>query len=262
MGASEPIRNAARAVDDNDGRLYRAENLSTPPPLAPSRIYLPLLLREQCKTAQVYADVALVVDASTSMRRPTGGGRPKINAVVDATQHLVAGLRLQADADGRHDRVAVIGFNHEAWVETLPTGNRTVIDASLAALPTRMAEGTRLDLALRRAGDVLRQSRGSATASTSVLILLTDGVPSGVDEATVRAVATTVKAEGIRVYTIGVGRAEAPDPSERVNSALLRDSASHPSMYFEEPDAEALGRIYSEIAKTIGCSAADFWGGR
>jgi Mg-chelatase subunit ChlD len=250
-------------VDDNGGRLYRAQDVTPPPPPPSSRIFLPLALREECKTAQLYADVALVVDVSTSMRQATRGGRPKINAVVAATQQLVSGLRLQqVDADGPHDRVAVIGFNHEAWVETLLTGNRAVIDASLAALPSRMAEGTRLDLALQAGTDVLRTGRVLAPKNLPVLILLTDGVPTGVDEATVRQAAATTKAAGVQVYTIGVGRADATDPSERVNSILLRDSASHPSMYFEEPDAEALNRIYAEIARTIGCSPVDFWSGR
>jgi ribose 5-phosphate isomerase RpiB len=85
---------------------------------------------------------------------------------------------------------------------------------------------------------------------------------SGTTEAAVIAAASAAKARGIRVYTIGVGSAVAGDPSRGINAALLRAMASHPSMFYLEPDAEALGRIYGEIARTLGCSAADIWGGR
>ena len=89
-----------------------------------------------------------------------------------------------------------------------------------------------------------------------MVVLLTDGLPNrvptpaagGSQEDTVLAVAAELKAAGIRLYTIGVGRPDAPELADRINPDLLRAAASGPELYFEAPDAEDLARIYGEVA--------------
>ena len=100
----------------------------------PVPIYLPLVLNEQCEKRQAYADVALVLDVSTSMRRLTNAGQPKFDEVMNASMVFVDLLRLTTDQHGAHDQVGVVGFNDAAWVQQALTGDRFAVDASLRAL--------------------------------------------------------------------------------------------------------------------------------
>ncbi|MFN8421942.1 MAG: VWA domain-containing protein [Anaerolineae bacterium] len=85
------------------------------------------------------------------------------------------------------------------------------------------------------------------------MILLTDGLPnrvptpypSGRQEDTVLAAATALKAQGVRVFTIGLGE------EDDVFKQLLRDAASTPSDFYFAPDGEDLEGIYERIAGTI-----------
>ena len=49
------------------------------------------------------------------------------------------------------------------------------------------------------------------------------------------------------VYTIAIGEADDTNPS------LLSAVATHPTLYYYEPDPEDLARVYSEIVGTFGC---------
>jgi len=87
-------------------------------------------------------------------------------------------------------------------------------------------------------------------------------VSGGSQEDTVLAEADRAHRAGILVYTIGLGRPDSPEPSERINPVLLRNVASKPSMYYETPDADDLADIYSQIAHVIDCPPEDYWGRR
>lgn len=238
---------------------------ATPTPV-PRPVYLPVILRESCAERQVHADVVLVVDASTSMRRPTRDGRPKLDAVQDAAR-VFLGL-MDFVPEGGHDQVAIAAFNNTAWIAQPLTvdaaGLRRVIDA----LPDGLASGTRLDLAVEiglRALDPAARLAGN----TPVVILLTDGLPNGVplgpggtQEETVLAMAARARDAGVRMYTIGVGQADAADIADRINADLLRAVASEPAMFFQTVDAAELAQIYASIAHTLGCPPESFWGRR
>lgn len=249
------------AVDNNGGRYYTAANLPPPSvvPPAASHIFLPLTLREQCRPQTLRADVVLVLDLSTSMDRPTRAGRSYLDAELDAGRQFLDVTRLGAP-DG--DRVAVVGFNSSAWAETGLTTSREVADLALSALHGKTGHGSRLDLGLLKAAELLTRDRGSGDGRTPVIIALTDGNVSGTTEEAVRAAARAARGERIRVYTIGLGDSTASNPADRANRVLLAACASAPEMYYEQPDAEALGGIYRQIAGTIGCMSVDFWGGR
>jgi Mg-chelatase subunit ChlD len=125
-------------------------------------------------------------------------------------------------------------------------------------LSSAVAEGTRLDLAIARGAEALDGGRRPA-ANEQVLILMTDGLPNrvptpepeGSQEDAILDLSQQVKARDIRIYTIGVGNPGAHDIADRINSQLLRDVATDPSMYFETPDAEDLAQIYSDIAADV-----------
>ena len=171
----------------------------TPTP-APRPLYLPVLLHESCRERKVHADVALVVDASTSMRNLTRDGRRKIDAVQDAARAFVDLMELGA-ADGR-DQVAVAAFNDTAWIAAPLGADLIALHAAIDALPDGMASGTRLDLAVE-VGRYALDVPGRIAGNTAVVVLLTDGLPNrvplgpgGTQEETVLAVADDVKARG------------------------------------------------------------------
>ena len=228
---------------------------SASPTRRPSRrIYLPLAERS-CAKLRPPVDVALVIDMSTSMLRPARDGRPKLEAALAAASRFGELLSLRSGRPGSaapaRDRVAIAGFNASAWVETPLTDDRGVVNAALARLPARIAEYTRLDLALGIGRDALLPVSPSRSA---VLILLTDGLPNRVPpaedgsvETTILRMAQTAKRAGIGIWTVGLG-----EPSD-INAALLEGIASRPANYRYAPDASALADIYGQIARGLGC---------
>lgn len=245
---------------------------ATPTPsLTPTRmprpIYLPVALGESCNVRLVRADVVLVVDSSTSMRSPARDGRPKLEAVQAAARAFVNLMDFSMDG-GATDQVAIAGFNERAWVEQPLGADPKALLAAIDRLPDGMASGTRLDLAIG-IGDQALAAPNRLPGNTPVIVLLTDGLPNGVplgpggtQEETILALADVARTDGIRVYTIGVGQADAEDPAYRINAELLRRIATQPDMFFETLDPTELAAIYAEIAYRLGCPPEAFWGGR
>ncbi|MCE7939883.1 MAG: VWA domain-containing protein, partial [Chloroflexi bacterium CFX6] len=89
----------------------------TPLPTAtpkPAPIYLPLVVREQCRPDKARADIVLVLDASSSMLEPTRSGRPKLAAAAEAARLFVDRLDFAPDAAGKADQAALVVFNRAA----------------------------------------------------------------------------------------------------------------------------------------------------
>ncbi len=208
------------------------------PTSEPGTIYLPILLHTQaCRPETRSADVALVIDSSGSMAQTTSPGGPtKLDAAREAARSFLG--QMQA---GR-DQASLIQFNQSARV-LAPLGGD--IDAVSAALDQITQDtGTRIDLALALAGQQL-QSPARKAENNAVLILLTDGEPSGTTPAEVRAEADAVKAAGILIFTIGLGR--------ELDVDLLQSMASRPDWYYAAPDTSDLAAIYERIAYEIPC---------
>ena len=237
----------------------------TPVPTAtprPKPIYLPLALSEECVPEEKHADVVLVIDVSTSMRRESRTGRTKLEATQDAAKAFVSFMDLQPDALGRHDQVAIVGFNRTAWIQAPLGADAAVISQAIDDLTNKMAELTRLDLALQRGAEAILQG-ARRNENTPVLVLLTDGLPNQVPpaedgsvETTVLRAASAAKQAGIIVYTVAIGAPEDTNPK------LLIGCASTPDRYYYTPDPEDLEGIYRAIAHSIDCPPGAFWGGR
>jgi Mg-chelatase subunit ChlD len=237
---------------------------SSPTPTAtrvPLPIYLPVVVNEECTDRNQHADVVVVIDMSTSMDRRSTAGRRKLEAAQAAVRAFVGQMKLAPDAGG-YDQVAIVGFNDSWWIEQGLTADRAALGRAIDALPNRMAQGTRLDLAVT-GGLAALAGPGRNPANTPVMVLLTDGlpnrvptpVPAGSQEDTVRAAAQKAKDGGVRLYTVGLG-----EPTD-IDAALLSAMASAGDMFYYAPDAEALAEIYAQIAYTIGCpSGRHDWG--
>jgi len=215
------------------------EPTDTPRPTGiPVPIFLPVVLNNPaCDVTTRYADLVLALDTSGSMSEPTSPGGPtKLEAAREAARAFA--LQLTAGSD----QVAVVQFN--GAVETL--AELTDDPAVAAAALDRLTQdtGTRLDLALERGRQIL-EGPGRRPTNNPVLVLLTDGEPTGTTPGEVRAEAQRVHDAGVTVYTIGLGSS--------IDAALMRDVASRPEWFFAAPDTADLARIYEQIVVELPC---------
>jgi len=213
-------------------------------PTKPPPLYLPILPHDPpCDRVKPRVDVALVLDASTSMLQPTRAGRTKLDAAREA-----AGLFLDLlDLPG--DQAAVVGFNATAWVAQPLTGDRQALRAALGGL--QVVQLTRIDLGIRAGHDELRGPR-RAPDHAPALIVLTDGRNNPEPVSSAIAAAAAAKAGGIRVFTVGLG--------DDVEVDALRQMASGPGDFHLAPDGEDLAAIYRAIAGAFEpCPRAVNW---
>lgn len=198
----------------------------TPEPVA---LFLPIALRAQCLATSGHVDVVLLVDASLSMAGES------MAAARRAAKAFVGEL------DPERDQAAVIGFNAAPRVAVGLSRDRAALAAAIDGL--QPAAGTRMDLALREAIDLLQVSPSRRPDNRPVVILLTDGVHEGSGEDVVRE-AERGRRQGMRLYAIRLGTA--------ASEALLRRVADRDG-YHEAPGPADLERIYRAIAGEVPC---------
>ncbi|MBK8902538.1 MAG: VWA domain-containing protein [Anaerolineaceae bacterium] len=207
-----------------------------PPVVTSSTTMLPIIMVDFCVETDRYADVVLALDTSGSMDGTTEPGGPtKLAAARAAATEFLNLLTFPGD------QAAIVLFSGTAVLQHPLSSDRASLIASLQG---DVAGGTRLDLALAEARKELTSVRHLPNNSP-VLILLTDGRPDGTDDAAVLAQATTTKAAGIIIYTIGLGN--------DVNGPLLQDIATTAAHYYPAPSTADLSQIYQDIGGTLGC---------
>ena len=172
-------------------------------------------------------DLVLLVDVSGSMRQMDFAREGELLTRLDLVKE--SALRF---VEGRpEDRIGLILFGARPYLRAPPTWDhqalRELIDeAEIALAGESTAIGDAVGLAIRR----LRELR----ADSRVLVLITDGANNegNIDP---RQAARLAAGEGIRIYTIGIGRPEGPAPnpwgvwsaegSERFEREVLTDMA-------------------------------------
>ena len=185
----------------------------TPTPTAtptPLPLYLPLLVREYCDPSTLANDVAIVLDASTSMLATIPDGRTQMQAARDAIELFLATLDLDngpaggAAEDDREaiDRASIIAFNSQATLVHALSADRRSLEASLSGI--RNAPNTRIDLGLQLATQELSKPDRRPDAGR-VIILLTDGRSNPVPISVAEERAAEARAAGISIFTIGLG---------------------------------------------------------
>jgi Mg-chelatase subunit ChlD len=206
----------------------------------PGVAFLPLALNEGCSPSHKRADVALVVDTSSSM-----AGQKLADAKEAAT--LFVGLM---DLSPGRDQVTVVRFDTTAEVVQPLTSDAALLVQAIASLSSR--QGTHIDEGLRAALAELQSARRDP-ANQQVTVLLTDGIQTGTPGAELQA-AAAVTGAGIRLYTIGLG-ADA-------DGGALSQMAGAGGRYYFAPDSAALAEIYRQVAHDIACPvpAGGFWG--
>jgi Ca-activated chloride channel family protein len=155
------------------------------------------------------------------------------------------------------DRIGIVIFSGESFTMCPLTTDRSVLKTQLYNVQSGLLEdGTAIGSGLATGVDRLR----SSTSKTKVIILLTDGENNGglIDPNTAKEIA---KAEGVRVYTIGMGTegfalvpVQTPNgvvmQKDKVNidEKLLTQIAKETGgRYYRAKDNESLKNIYTEI---------------
>jgi len=195
--------------------------------------------------------IVLAVDVSTSMLAEDFAPASRLDVARERSAAFVRGRK--------YDRIGLVTFAGEALTRVPITADYAVVEQAIRDMRTgELEDGTAIGTAIATAANRLRRAPGASR----VVILLTDGVNNRgrVDPRTAAAAAAEL---GIRIYAIGVGtEGEARLPIGRgpegqmryemmpvqIDEDLLSDVAeSTGGRYFRATDAEALGRIYSQI---------------
>ena len=223
----------------------------TPPPTAlPRPIYLPLALHLRCDPTQQRVDVALVLDASSSMAELTRSGRPKIDAALDAARAFLDLLALDDDpsspgpSDPEGDQAAIVAFHADAWLLAPLTADRAALDTALDTVA--LGQQTRLDRAVAVGAQALADATRRRPGNLPLLVLLTDGRANPVPVDVAIAEAAAAKAAGVTLFTIGLG--------DDLDAEALAAMASTPAGFLRAPDAEDLAAVYAQVALSIPCA--------
>ena len=194
-------------------------------------------------------DIMLAIDVSGSML--ARDFRPdRITAAKEVAGSFIA--------DRYGDRIGLVAFAGEAFTQSPLTTDQGTLQTLLARIRSGLIEdGTAIGNGLATAINRLRES----DAKSKVIILLTDGVNNQGQIAPMTA-AEIAKAQGIRVYTIGVGtEGMAPYPAidmfgnltfvnqkvEIDEKVLKAISDMTGGRYFRATDKEKLKAVYDEI---------------
>ena len=194
-------------------------------------------------------DIMLAIDVSGSML--ARDFKPdRITAAKEVAGSFIA--------DRYGDRIGLVAFAGEAFTQSPLTTDQSTLQTLLARIRSGLIEdGTAIGNGLATAINRLRESE----AKSKVNILLTDGVNNRGEIAPLTA-AEIAKAQGIRVYTIGVGtEGMAPYPAidmfgnitfvnqkvEIDEKTLTAISDMTGGKYFRATDKAKLKAIYDEI---------------
>lgn len=195
-------------------------------------------------------DLMLAVDLSGSMAREdfTLGGR--------TADRLTVVKEVAEDFIGRRegDRVGLVLFGTRAYLQAPLTFDRPTVqtlldEAAIGLAGEETAIGDAIGIATKRLRDRPAESR--------VLILLTDGASNAGALDPIEA-AELAAAEGIRIYTIGVGADQVAmrtafgtrlvNPSADLDERTLADIADRTGgAYFRAKNIEGLAGVYREI---------------
>ena len=169
------------------------------------------------ETKQKGRDVIVAIDTSRSMlatdMTPTRLARAKL-----FTQDLVRFLQ--------GDRIGLVAFAGSAFLQAPLTLDYNAVTNALDELDTTVIPkgGTNMAAAITAA----REAFGKAEGQTRALVILTDGEELDADGI---AAAKQAAAEGIRIFTVGVGSPEGsliPIRLDDGRSDFVRDSAGKP----------------------------------
>ena len=186
-------------------------------------------------TRRLVADILLVLDHSTSIRVEGGDTYRHWRVVLDFASCVAGAFRIARN----QTQVAVMKFSTKAEVVFYLNKHRDRASLLKAIGKIRHEGGnTNLAEALRRGREVYMTSNGARSKVPKILIMLTDGTATHEVERT-QEEATNTKADGITIFTVGVGGG--------VNKDELEKIASKPEYFFFATDFADLRNILEKL---------------
>ena len=187
-------------------------------------------------------DISIALDISGSM------GETDLEP-----NRLGAAKEIIADfiAERRFDRIGLVVFSREAFIQSPPTLDHATLLRLLAdvhlADQLGIEDGTAMGSGMATAANMLKAS----TVESKLVTLITDGV-NNAGELDPITVATAAAALDIKLYTIGVGRQRTPsgdvaEESPLDEETLQQIAAITNAKFYRATDTEGLRGIYAEI---------------
>ena len=175
----------------------------------------------------------LVIDHSGSMAQDQ-----KFVTAQQACSNFVQSLNFSTNAD----QAGLASFNSTATLVQELTNNLQALDKAIHSLPAPSGE-TSISLGVQTGQTELLGTRHNPQA-LPILLLLTDGLPTGSDtDSNALYTATQAKNAGTLLFTVGVG--------SDVDPVLLAGMASSTNDYFFATNASQINGIFAEIATLI-----------
>lgn len=193
------------------------------------------------RSCEVPTDVMLAIDLSGSMNNDGGTPPEPITSVLNAAQTFAAQLQSR-------DQVGVVTFATQASIENQLSNNTGIIAQNIAALSIDPAEetgSTNTGAAIDASHKELVSARHNENAR-KVLVLLTDGkatAPDDAPEAFALSQAAEAKADGVEIFTIGLGT--------DVDRAFLQALASDAEHQFTAISSARIDAIYTSISTAL-----------
>jgi Ca-activated chloride channel family protein len=197
--------------------------------------------------------VALASPVITKELRPTYAMGRDMVLIVDASRSMDEGFSLIESANKfetlkrvlenfikkrKNDRLGMIVFGEYAYIASPVTFDHDLLSAMVPYLEVGMAgEKTAIYDALAMAAKLLKSSE----AKSKVAVLLTDGRNTA-GKVPLPVAQKLLKAYGIRLYTIGIGRSHDYDPA-----LLKRLADATGGRFFSAADPATLEKVYAEI---------------
>jgi len=201
----------------------------------------PYPIAKTLRSCTVPTDVVIAIDLSGSMNNDGGTPPQPITGVLTAASTFASQLRPL-------DRVAVVTFASSSSIPVSLGGDAQGAGAAIKRLsiePKEETGNTNTGAGIAAARAELNSVRHNLDAR-KIIVLLTDGLataPGNNPEEFAKTEATLLKADGITLYTIGLGAG--------VNMDFLRIIASESQSAFAAPTVATLEDIYKKITGAI-----------
>ena len=187
------------------------------------------------------ADLVIVIDESGSI------SKQEWNQFTNFVKHVVGAFPIRQS----HTRVGLLKFSDGVKIAfhlNEHNSSKPVQDAIASLSPG--GGGTLIAPALRSAREkMLSASNGARDGTTpKILILLTDG-EAGDAESELQKEAQLLKADGVKVFTVGV--------TNQVDEAQLKKIASLPDNFFYASDFAALNAVMEEKLVDSSCKESN-----